>query len=427
MDFGVTRRFIEVQLKKYGLLPQEMSFLLAGQRSGFDGLAAFSSTRLSTICAKAQRRGARRGNIIPRTRRPSRVAFYGWLERACAGEQLEYHRGLLTRDRSPASGSPRAIGVRWPRLPTRPSGRPGTAAFMVQRRHGRSTSATSPSRLGASPSRHEALPLLAAPAARLRRLTNPAPGTQGHSMAISLASLNRTTALKPPRILIHGVHGVGKTTFAAGADPVFVLTEDGLGTLEVPHFPLARTFDEVMQALAALYTEDHASGPWWSTASTGWSPDPRQGLQGPGLELDRGRRLRQGLRPRPRPLAPVHRGAERAATTKHGDRPDRAHRHQALRQPRDPSPTTATSSSCTPRPRRCCRSTRTSCCSPTTGSARSSRRRLQQEGDPGAGLRRAPAAHRRAPGLPRQEPLRAARHAADVLGARAGDASRNPA
>jgi hypothetical protein len=77
-------------------------------------------------------------------------------------------------------------------------------------------------------------------------------------MAISLASLNRTTALKPPRILIHGVHGVGKTTFAAGApDPVFIVTEDGLGTLDVPHFPLARTFDDVMQALASLYTEEH--------------------------------------------------------------------------------------------------------------------------------------------------------------------------
>jgi hypothetical protein len=70
-------------------------------------------------------------------------------------------------------------------------------------------------------------------------------------------------SVEPGRLLglagrIHGVHGVGKTTFAAGApDPVFVLTEDGLGTLEVPHFPLARTFDEVMQALAALYTEQH--------------------------------------------------------------------------------------------------------------------------------------------------------------------------
>jgi hypothetical protein len=42
-------------------------------------------------------------NIILHTRRPSRVALYGWLQRARAGEQLEYHRGLLTWDRSPAS------------------------------------------------------------------------------------------------------------------------------------------------------------------------------------------------------------------------------------------------------------------------------------------------------------------------------------
>ena len=34
-------------------------------------------------------------------------------------------------------------------------------------------------------------------------------------------------------------------------------TEDGLGILKVPHFPLARTFDAVMEALAALYSEPH--------------------------------------------------------------------------------------------------------------------------------------------------------------------------
>ena len=77
-------------------------------------------------------------------------------------------------------------------------------------------------------------------------------------MAISLASLKSTTALAPPRILIHGVAGVGKTTFASRSDrPVFVATEDGLGMLKVPHFPLARSFDDVMEALAALYTEPH--------------------------------------------------------------------------------------------------------------------------------------------------------------------------
>jgi hypothetical protein len=77
-------------------------------------------------------------------------------------------------------------------------------------------------------------------------------------MAITLESLRNSTALSSPRILIHGVAGIGKTTYAAGAPkPAFILTEDGLGTLHAPHFPLAKTFDEVMEALAALYSDDH--------------------------------------------------------------------------------------------------------------------------------------------------------------------------
>ena len=77
-------------------------------------------------------------------------------------------------------------------------------------------------------------------------------------MALALSQLTRAIAPKAPRILIHGVAGVGKTTFAAGASkPVVIQTEDGLGTLDVPHFPLARTFDQVIEGLAALYTEDH--------------------------------------------------------------------------------------------------------------------------------------------------------------------------
>lgn len=77
-------------------------------------------------------------------------------------------------------------------------------------------------------------------------------------MAISLASLKRSAAFAAPRILIHGVAGVGKTTFATGAeDPVVIATEDGLGTIDVPHFPLAASFDDVMGAIAALYSEEH--------------------------------------------------------------------------------------------------------------------------------------------------------------------------
>lgn len=78
-------------------------------------------------------------------------------------------------------------------------------------------------------------------------------------MAISLASLRTSTVLRPPRVLIHGVAGIGKSTFAASADaPVFVLTEDGLGKLQVPHFPLATSYAEVAEALDALLEEDHA-------------------------------------------------------------------------------------------------------------------------------------------------------------------------
>ena len=80
-------------------------------------------------------------------------------------------------------------------------------------------------------------------------------------MAISLASLRQATALTSPRILIHGVAGVGKTTFAAESDrPVVVATEEGLGTLAVPHFPLAKSYGAVMEALAALYNEPHEFG-----------------------------------------------------------------------------------------------------------------------------------------------------------------------
>jgi len=77
-------------------------------------------------------------------------------------------------------------------------------------------------------------------------------------MAISLASLRSTTALQPPRILIHGVAGIGKSTFAASSErPVFILTEDGLGRLQVPHFPLATSYGEVAEALDALLDEQH--------------------------------------------------------------------------------------------------------------------------------------------------------------------------
>jgi len=77
-------------------------------------------------------------------------------------------------------------------------------------------------------------------------------------MAISLASLRSSTSLSPPRLLLYGVAGVGKTEFAAASPrPVILQTEDGLGRIEATTFGLLRSFDEIMEALGALYTEPH--------------------------------------------------------------------------------------------------------------------------------------------------------------------------
>lgn len=77
-------------------------------------------------------------------------------------------------------------------------------------------------------------------------------------MAINLASVARNVVARPPRIMVYGGHGQGKTTFGANAPaPIFILTEDGLGVLDVPHFPLAQSFDSIMEAIGSLYAEAH--------------------------------------------------------------------------------------------------------------------------------------------------------------------------
>lgn len=80
-------------------------------------------------------------------------------------------------------------------------------------------------------------------------------------MAFNLSSIKRSEGIKAPRVMIYGPHGLGKTTFGAGApNPVFILTEDGLGRLEVEHFPLATSYQDVVDAIGALYSEDHNFG-----------------------------------------------------------------------------------------------------------------------------------------------------------------------
>lgn len=87
-------------------------------------------------------------------------------------------------------------------------------------------------------------------------------------MAISLESISRTKHATPPRILIHGPEKVGKSTFFAGGivngshhqpapNPIFIRTEDGLNGIDTDAFPLANTYQDVMDALTTLASQEH--------------------------------------------------------------------------------------------------------------------------------------------------------------------------
>jgi len=74
----------------------------------------------------------------------------------------------------------------------------------------------------------------------------------------ALAGVIRRNEQKPPRVVIYGPPKIGKTTFAAMApNPIFLCIEEGLGSLEVDHFDLITSFDQVLHNLALLWNEEH--------------------------------------------------------------------------------------------------------------------------------------------------------------------------
>lgn len=77
-------------------------------------------------------------------------------------------------------------------------------------------------------------------------------------MAISLESIQHGISKAPPRILIYGVQGVGKSTMLANSPyPIMIQTEDGEGKLDIPRFPLCKTYEEVMECLQLLGEQPH--------------------------------------------------------------------------------------------------------------------------------------------------------------------------
>ena len=62
----------------------------------------------------------------------------------------------------------------------------------------------------------------------------------------------------PPRLLIYGTEGIGKSTLASHApNAIFIQTEDGLREIDCAKFPRAKTLADVESAINTLITEDH--------------------------------------------------------------------------------------------------------------------------------------------------------------------------
>lgn len=84
-------------------------------------------------------------------------------------------------------------------------------------------------------------------------------------MAISLANLKSDDNRKPPRVIVYGPEGVGKTTLGLGApNAVLIKTEEGQGEIGATRFTfdkdgreVARDFDEVLEAIKVLGEEEH--------------------------------------------------------------------------------------------------------------------------------------------------------------------------
>lgn len=77
-------------------------------------------------------------------------------------------------------------------------------------------------------------------------------------MAFSLASIQNTHRQSPPRMLVQGVPGIGKSTFGSELpNPVFIQAEDGLDGIDAAAFPLVKSYEEVVDQLGVIHNEDN--------------------------------------------------------------------------------------------------------------------------------------------------------------------------
>jgi len=75
-----------------------------------------------------------------------------------------------------------------------------------------------------------------------------------------MLAIRTITAALPPRIVVHGSEGAGKTSLGARfPNPIFLQTEDGTpGGLTLTSFGLLQSYQQVRDALTALSSEEHS-------------------------------------------------------------------------------------------------------------------------------------------------------------------------
>lgn len=79
------------------------------------------------------------------------------------------------------------------------------------------------------------------------------------SSRMKLGAVSHGRLKRPLRVLLYGVEGVGKSTFAASApSPVFLAAEEGTAQLDVARFPEPLSWTEAFEALSELTEGEHS-------------------------------------------------------------------------------------------------------------------------------------------------------------------------
>ena len=73
-----------------------------------------------------------------------------------------------------------------------------------------------------------------------------------------LSQITKARGQLPPRVILYGTEGIGKTTWGASApNPIIVQTEDGSDNIEVSRLPKRDTYEDVRDDLDELVRSKH--------------------------------------------------------------------------------------------------------------------------------------------------------------------------